>query len=260
MDQSNSLHEINVAEFSEDYCVYIRYFAPTHTRIDLNLREATAEHATSGNRIITSVRYQDEWDCTSGLVLNNRANDVWQTEIRPSGFPFSTTTGTETSMIVVPKASEYAIYFDFGNFMQSYSFPFRNGHLPTLVKTIDQATLGHSACGTSSASVFELAIGHTINSLDAGMSIHITASTTSVTNFVMIIDISHGVPQERDDVRVPLRILVNFGSEQTIKIQTVDTDQSIDTEQILNNTVLPGNDFSIQCYQCCKCWIYNNFE
>ena len=228
---------INFDEFSEQYSLYVRYTAHPQSRAGITMYDYNWDIA-----LHVDVRYLDDFGCTgSNLVVTSRIGGVWWEATVPEDFPFSTIE-TITSLVVVPKASEYAIFFDFGSLTKSYTFPYRDNQRPSWLRHVHANDF--TGCSTSGGpTIHEFAVGYAVSSLNAGSSIHINATAPSVGT--VIIDVNHGKPQERDDSRIPLRMLAHFGSVQTLQLQTVEIDQTITATQSVSNPMLPETPFII---------------
>ena len=234
--ESNAFN-FKVGQFNSRYAVYMRYSAPRNSRLSLNLIQQ------NGNiGIHVNPRYSDDSGyCRNALVLNNLVSGRWQTEIRPSGFPFLC--NTRTSMVIVPERSCYRIFFDFGSQTRTYTFPFRNGHNPRLVTKVEEYR--SSLCSkTARPTVSEVSLGYTIiPRLIIGTAIYVRG--TAPTTGRMFVDLSLGQPQKRDDLPVPVRITATFGNKPQIFLQRVQSNGAVQTVKTVANPIGKGGSFTI---------------
>ena len=233
---SETSSNIELGQFNNRCSVYMSYSAPAKTRVSLDLLEKNGNIGLHVNP-----RYKDDSSCNgrSALILNSAVSGMWQTETRPAGFLFLS--NRRTSMVIVPQTLRYAIFFDFGSKSQTFTFPYTKGHNPTLVTKI----LGKSGSFCSKfaqAKIFEVSLGYTLPSLGLESAIYVYATAPSEGS--LSIDISMGLPQERDDSQVALRIEAIFGTKPQILLQD-QVKGAFKTRETLGNSIQKGGKFSM---------------
>ena len=145
-------YSTTVGQFNTNYVFYMTYSVTDKGRASLNLLDG----AENWN-IHVDARYStDDVNCKkSQIVLNNFYGNNWQTEIRPVDFPFLT--GKETTMMIIPQATKYRVFFEVEGKTYTYYFPYRNGHKPEQVTKLE-AISKDAKCTTTNPKIISLVL------------------------------------------------------------------------------------------------------
>lgn len=205
---------MTLGDFGNDYVAYMTYTVRSKGGLSLNLYDPQGNWPLHVNP-----RYgTDGYTCRSALVLNNFFNKRWQTEVRPSSFLYRY--NQKTTVVVKPMTTQYKVTFDFGKASyRSFAFPYRNGHKPDQCSTLTALFQSNSRCsGRLLPIIHSMGIGYPVKSLSAGRTIHIIGIAPTTGN--IIIDISRGAPEKKNDARIPLRVHAAFGARNVVYFKT----------------------------------------
>ena len=139
------------------------------------------------------------------LVLNSRTNNVWLNEERPQGFPFFPY--ESTSIIITPQKSAY-IFARAADTTFTYDFSYRQGHDPSHVTSIIAESVDSACPPVLPYKLYALSIGYHIPIYSIGTEIHMHATAPVTGN--LTIEIVLGIPEDKEDRPVALKVMVNF--------------------------------------------------
>ena len=198
----------NVGTFSTSYAVYYSYMSPGRNNVPLTFYQ--------GNDIVLRLAPRYEFQCPARehntLVLNTRTNNVWQNEERPQGFPFFPY--EFTSIIVTPQESTYHIVAQAADTIFTYDFLYGHGHDPSEVTRVTAESVDSACPPVLPYKPYALSIGYHIPIYSIGTDVHVHAIAPSTGN--MTIEIILGIPEDKEDLPVALKVMVNFDGSPKI--------------------------------------------
>ena len=224
----------DVETFSMQYAVYFNFLSPGRNNIALNIYqdEDIALHINP--------RYEFKCPITAQniLVLNNLIAGKWKSEERPEGFPFIP--NEHTSIIVTPQESAYHIVARAADTTFTYDFSYKNEHKPSQVTSVAGIS-GDSACPpVLPFEPYVLSIGYHISTYSIASVIRVHAIAPSTGD--VAIDIILGVPEDKEDLPVVLKVKIYFDDDPQILLLS-DIEGVLADEQILSNPITADSPF-----------------
>ena len=224
----------NVETFSTSYAVYYSYMSPGRNNVPLSFYQ--------DNDILLRLAPRYEFACPARehntLVLNTLINNQWQNEERPQGFPFFP--NEFTSIIVTPQASAYRIFARAADTTFTYDFSYRHGHDPSEVTRVTAESVDSACPPVLPYKPYALSIGYHIPIYSIGTEVHVHA-TAPVTGD-MAIDIILGIPEDKEDLPVALKVKLYFNHSPSIMLLS-DANGVLVGERILCNPISPDSSF-----------------
>ena len=169
-----------------------------------------------GNDIGLRLAPRYEFKCPASehntLVLNSRTNNVWQYEERPQGFPFFPY--EFTFIIITPQKSAYHIFARATDTIFTYDFSYRYGHDPSKVTRVTAESVDSACPPVLPYKPYALSIGYHIPIYSIGTEVHVNATAPSTGN--MTIEIVLGIPEDKDDLPVALKVMINFDDSPSV--------------------------------------------
>ena len=228
---------MNLGQFNSKYAVYMTYSIESKGTLSLNLqnKEETLFY------LHVNPRYQSDGGCTrSAMVLNNYLNGKWQTEIRPSGFPFLY--NKISTVIVIPQTNQYEIIFDVSGRTFIYTFPFRKGHQPEQVRKLVIISL-RMCKSPKDPEISSFGTGFVVPSLPVGSVIYIDGTAPS--NGIIVIDVSAGTPGNKNRANIALKIRATFGTDRKLFFDNSIKPGATLNETSVSNPIQNGATFKI---------------
>ncbi len=229
---------MNLGQFNSEYVVYMTYSIESKGSVSLDLQNK--EETLNYLNVIP--RYQSDAGCRrSAMVLNNYFNGKWQTEIRPSGFPFLY--NKISTVIVIPQTNKYKIIFDVSGRTFTYTFPFRNGHQPEQVRKLVVRSAGRCSPRKRDPEISSFGTGFVVPSLRVGSVIHIDGTAPSIG--IMVIDVSAGTPGNKNRADITLKIRATFGTDRKIFFDNSIKPGATLSKTSVSNRIQNGGKFNI---------------
>ena len=192
----------HVETFSTSYAVYYSYMSPGRNNVPLNFFR--------DRDILLRLAPRYEFKCPASehntLVLTTLINDQWQNEERPQGFPFFA--NEFTSIIVTPQKSAYHIFARAADTTFTYDFSYRHGHNPSEITRITAESVDSACPPVLPYKPYALSIGYHIPIYSIGTEVHVHGTAPSTGN--MTIEMVLGIPEDKEDLPVALKVMVNF--------------------------------------------------
>ena len=224
----------HVETFSTSYAVHYSCMSPGRNNVPLNFFR--------DRDILLRLAPRYEFKCPASehntLVLNTLINDQWQNEERPQGFPFFA--NEFTSIIVTPQKSAYHIFAQAADTIFTYDFSYRHGHNPSEITRITAESFDSACPPVLPYKPYALSIGYHIPIYSIGTEVHVHA-TAPVTGD-MAIDIILGIPEDKEDLPVALKVKLYFNHSPSIMLLS-DANGVLVGERILCNPILPDSSF-----------------
>ena len=226
----------DVETFSMQYAVYFSFMSPGRNNIALNIYQ--------DEDIACHINPRYEFNCPvteeNNLVLSNRNAGKWNSMERetPEGFPFIP--NEHTYIIVTPQESAYHIVARAADTTFTHDFSYRNDHKPFQVTSVAGIS-GDSACPpVLPFKPYALSIGYHISTYSIASVIHVHAIAPSTGD--MAIDIILGVPEDKEDLPVVLKVKIYFDDDPQILLLS-DIEGVLADEQTLSNPITADSPF-----------------
>ena len=226
--------EILSTNVGTSYAVYYSYMSPGRNNVPLSFFQ--------DNDIVLRLAPRYEFQCPAcehnTLILNTRINHRWKKPERPQGFPFFPY--KFTSIIVTPQESAYRIFARAADTIFTYDFSYRHGHDPSEVTRVTAKPVDSACPPVLPYKPYALSIGYHIPIYSIGTEVHVHAIAPSTGD--MAIDIILGIPEDKEDLPVALKVKLYFDHSPSIMLLS-DANGVLVDEQILYNPIMVGSSF-----------------